>query len=127
MQPKLEDIPDPATVLGLELGQSVQIPGIKRQRLFAYRLRLDAKREADMGIVQVVGGADTHIINRLLLAAQLFRMPVKALEFGKKGCLGKIPVDNTDRVVRICCCDQFIPCLQNGFHMLRGDIAGSAY
>ena len=89
-------------VVLLDLEQAVDVPGIEDERLLADRVGAGAQREADMGVVQIIGRADRDIVDRSRLPpAQLVDMAVEALELGEEGAVGEIAVDDADGVAGI--------------------------
>ena len=62
---KLEDGVDPLAGRRLHFGQTVDVPRIEYQRLLANRVGIGPQRKPDMGIVQVVGRTDTHVLDAL--------------------------------------------------------------
>ena len=82
-----------------------------------------------MGIVEVIWGADAHIIDfkPWTFASEFIKVPVEALGFGKKVSIREIAVHNTDTIVSVEGSNQHITGFFNCFHVPGGDITASAY
>ena len=63
-------------------------------------MRAVTQREANVRVVQVVGGADAHVVNLLSLAAQFLHMAVEALELGEEVRLREVTINDPNAVVR---------------------------
>ena len=84
VQPQLQNRRNLAAGLLLDLRQTIDVPGIEHQRLFADRVRAGAQGEPNMGVVQIVGRADRDVVDSLVAPAQLVDVPVEPLEFGEE-------------------------------------------
>lgn len=125
MEAKLQDGIDLFARFLFNFLQGIQVPGVEHQRLFADGVAAVAQRHTDMGVVQVIGAADTNIVDAALsVPAQLVEVAVEALGFRKKLGIRKVAVHNADAIVRIECTNQVIPGFLNGFHVARSDVAG---
>src|SRR5690606_26021719 len=101
---------------------------IEHQRLLADRVRVRAQREAHVRVVQVVRGTDGDEVHPLLVvgAAALVHVPVEALELGEEVRLGKVAVDDPDRIVRVVRRHQAVAGIADRLHVPGGDVAGRA-
>jgi hypothetical protein len=54
-----------------------------------------------VGIVQVVGRADTHVVHLHSLTLELINVPIEALVLDKKIGIGEVAIDNTYTIVPI--------------------------
>ncbi len=108
-------------------GQGVNVPGVQNEWLFADHVGAYAKAETDMGIVEIVGGADGDIINGRSLPPELFTMPVEALEFGEEMGFGEVFVKHSYGIVFIEGCKQVVACFFDSLQVFRGDVAGCSY
>lgn len=71
-------------VLFFHLFQRINIPRIQYQRLLTDHICSYSESESNVRIMQVIGGANTDVINLVFSSLQLFHMAVKTFEFGKK-------------------------------------------
>ena len=108
----------------LYVRKPVDVPRIEHQRLFADGLGAGSQREANMRIMQIIRRTDTDIVHVLTLSAAEVDVAVKSFEFGKEARLGKIAVDNTDRVGRINCSAQIATAVPDRAQMTRRNEAG---
>ena len=51
-----------------------------------------AQGEADMGIVQIIRGADAHVVDLGALSPQFIYMPVETLKLCKEMSLGEVAI-----------------------------------
>src|SRR5687767_12081004 len=79
-----------------------------------------------MCVVQVVGRADTDVVNLPPLAPKLVHMTVESLELGEEIRFREVPVDDADAVIRVERRDQLIVGVADGLHVPRRDVAGGA-
>jgi len=79
-----------------------------------------------MRVVKIIGGADAdEVYARILaLSPQLFRVPVKPLEFGEEGHIEEIAVHDADRIGFVQRGDEPVPGIPDGLHVARRDVAG---
>jgi len=81
-----------------------------------------------MRIMEVVGRADTQIVNLLpfVFTAQLLQVPVETLEFCKEGTVWEVAIENTDGVVLIQSGNQLTTCVLNCLEVSWRNVTGSA-
>ena len=110
-----------------DLLQGVEVPGVAHQGLLADGVSVVSQGHADVGVVQVVGTADAHVVDLMLAPpAQLIEVAVEALGLGKEVGLREIAVDDADAIVRIERTHQVIAGFLNGFHVTWGNVTGGA-
>ncbi len=127
MEPQLQDVKYPFAAFLFDFFQAVQVPGVKNQGLLTDYMSLVAQSQPDVGIVQVVGRTNAHIIHFPGNGTpQLIQMPVEPFGFGKKIGLWEKRVNNTHAVERIEGGNQFVCRFFYGFHMPGGNVSGSA-
>lgn len=110
----------------LKFPQSVDVPRVEHQWFFADDIGPKAQPEADVCIVEVVGGADAQVVDALALSLHFFEVPIEALELGEKACLREITVDDADGVVFVKGSQQFVSGLLYGLHVAGSDVAGGS-
>jgi hypothetical protein len=88
-----------------------------------------AESEADVGVVQVVGRADAHIVQLSFLCRfGAFRCGGRSARIRRrKLASGKVAVDDAHGIEGIEGGDEAVAGFADGFHVPRGDIAGGAY
>ena len=79
-----------------------------------------------MGIVQVVGCADAHVVDIGAAVAQLGVMTVEELLFGEEGSPGEVAVHDADAVALVVGGDEVVTRVFDGFEVARGDVAADA-
>src|SRR5262245_36928251 len=95
MQPKLQDSVHLAARFVLGLHETVDIPGIEHQWLFADRLGAVAEREAHMRVVQIVWRANADQIDLPALTAASVNVAIEALELHEKPCVREVAVKDS--------------------------------
>ena len=83
----------------------------------------ERKREAHVRVVQVVGRADGDVVDRLAAAAQLVDVAVEALELDEEADVGKVAVQDADRVGGVERGNQVAAGLLDGAQVARRDVA----
>ena len=78
-----------------------------------------------MRVMEIIRRRNRHIIKPLAASAQFVDMAVKPLEFRKEMRIGKVTVENTDRVIRIVSDNKVAPRITDSLHMPRRNIARS--
>jgi len=128
MHAQLQDGPDPASRLGLEFGERVEIPGIEHDGFFTDGIGIDAQREADMRVVQVIGRANADVIHTALVRspAQFLEMAVEALELAEIAHIGEVAIEYPHGVVRIGHGHERIAGVLDGLEVAGCDVAGYA-
>ena len=126
MQPKLQDGGYPATGVMLDLRQTVDIPGIEGERLFADGVGAGAHRITAMGVMKVVRRADRGIVNFLAAAAKLIDVAIERLEPDEELRVGKMAVQNADGVVRIIGGNKISAGFRDRTHVPGRNVTGSA-
>jgi hypothetical protein len=126
MDPQLENIEDPLPRFLFQFGESVQVPWVEDERFFADRNGADAQGESHVGIVKIIGRANTDKVDALFasLPAQLFGMPIKPLELGKKSYIVKETVEDPHGIGLVQRGDDPVPGIPDGFHVPRRYISG---
>ena len=107
--------------------QGFQVPGIEDKWLFADGISIAAERKAYVGVVQVIGCADAHIVYLIAPSFQLVYMPIEALELCEKMGLRKIAIHYAHAVEAVHSCQQVVLSISYGRKVPRGNISGSAY
>ena len=125
VQPQLQNRINPLAHIAFNLGQPVNIPRIEHQRLLANHIRARSQSKAAMRVMQIIRRRNRHIIKPLTASAQFVDMAVKALELGEKMRVGKVTVENTNRVIRIVSDHQVASRIPDSLHMPRRNIARS--
>ena len=124
MVAQLQDGPDFTARFQFHFLQGVEVPGIEHKRFFTNNLCAVTQGVANVRIVQVIGRTDRNKIDRLAAAPQFFQVPVEAFEFGKKGSLREITVQDAYRIIGVERCCQGITCGLYGLQMPGGYITG---
>ena len=76
-----------------------------------------------MRVVQIVGGANAHIIDLVSAAPTLFNMSIKALELSEEVSVGEVTIDHPNAVIRVEGGDEVVACVFDGLHVARRDVA----
>ena len=86
MASQLQHRVDPASGLGLDFLQRIQIPRVDHEGLFTDGIGTRPQREPDMRVVQVIGRADAEKVDALVLgsAPKLLEVSIEPLDFGKE-------------------------------------------
>ena len=81
-----------------------------------------------MGVMQVIGGANRHIVDTTSLScpAQLLDMPVEALELGEKIGFGEKAIEDPHRIGAVESGDQNIAGIVDRLQMAGRNVAGGA-
>ncbi|MCY1552981.1 hypothetical protein D9M68_894190 [compost metagenome] len=80
-----------------------------------------------MRMVQVVGAADRHVVQRGRgVALELLRVFVEAFELSEELALRRDAVDDADRIVDVVGHRQMVIRVLDGTHVARSDVTGSA-
>jgi len=87
MNAQLQDIIDLAAHLFFKYCQSIQVPWIQNQRLFANSISPNTQGKTHMSIMEIIRRAYGDIVQSLFIttAAQFFNVPVKTFEFREEG------------------------------------------
>ncbi len=103
MKSELQYREHPSRRILLDLLKCVYVPRIQDQGFLADGACPRTEGEADVGVVQVVGGTDGHKIDFPFAFAptELLDMPVESLEIDEEIGVGEIGVDDADGVVGI--------------------------
>ena len=111
-----------------ELLQRLEIPRVDDERLLADRVGADAKREADVRIVQIVGRADAHIVHAvgLVAATQLLEVAIESLDFCEEADVERVSIQHAHGVVRIDGRNQPVSRVVDRLEVSRRDEAGDA-
>jgi len=82
--------------------------------------------QPDVGIVQIVGGADAHVVHALLgrSPAQLLQLPVEPLDLREVLHVQRVLVEDADRIVRVRRRHQPAPHRADGLQVPGCDVAG---
>ena len=122
MNPQLKDGVDPPAGLALDFLERIEVPGVDDERLLADRVGAHPQREADMGVVQVVRRADTHVVDpvRFRPAPQLFEVTVEAFDLGEEADVEREAIQDADRVVRVSRSDQPVAGILNCLEVTGG-------
>jgi len=128
MDPQLQDRVDPPPELLLQLLQGVAVPGIEHERLLADGVGPDAEGEADVGVVQVVRGADAHVVDPVgrIAAAELLDVPVEALELGEKAHVKRELVQQAHGIVGVEGHAEAVARVADGPQVARGNVASDS-
>ena len=126
MKPQLQDRIYFPTGFTLQDSEFIQIGGIEHQWLFTNRIGVGAQRKTHMGIVKVVRRTDGHVINTRTAPAKRIDVAVKLLEFRKEFRIGKMAVDDTDRIIGIEGCQKSTIAILDRPHVTRGNVAGGS-
>lgn len=128
MHAQLQDGPDPASGFGLEFSERVEIPGIEHDGFFTDGIGIDAQREADMRVVQVIGRANADVIHAELVRspAQFLEMAVEALELAEIAHIGEVAVEYPHGIVWIGHGHERIAGVLDGLEVAGCDVSGYA-
>ena len=110
----------------LHLLEGIDVPRVEHQRLLADDVGAEAQAVTRVGIVQVVGRADAHVVDVGAAVAQLGVVPVEELLLGEEGSLGEVAVHDADAVAPVVGGDEVVTCVFDGFEVARGDVAADA-
>ena len=126
VQAELEDVVDFGPGLALDVLEGVDVPGVEHDGFFADDGGALAEAKADVGVVEVVGGAHAEVVHGGPLAAQLVEVAVEALELDEEVGLGEVAVDDAHGVVGVVGGQELVAGIFDGFHVARGYEAGGA-
>ncbi len=123
VQTQLQDGADFFPAFVFHVGQRIHIPRIQYERLLANYMGADAQAETDVGVVQIVGRTNGHIVDVGAFPDQFVHVAVEALEFCKKSRFGEVFVNNPHIVIFIQRCYQTVSRILDGFHVSGRDVA----
>ena len=124
---KLQNIEHALAGFVLHQRQVVQQLGRGHQRFFADHIRTQTQAGGNVRVVQVVGRANGHVVQRRGgVALQAVGIIVKALKIGKKLALRRNAVNDAHRVVGVVSHGQMVAQVFDGVHVARGNVAGGA-
>lgn len=112
--------------LGFQFLQRSEVPGVDDEGFLADHIGTGAQTQAAVGIVEIVGGADAHIVDSILFgtAPKLFEMAIEALDLGEKAGVEGKAIQATNRIAGIDSGNQAIAGIADGDEMAGGDVAG---
>ena len=110
----------------LHLLEGVDVPRVEHKGLLADDVSTEAQAVARVGVMQVVGRADAHVVDGGAAVAQLGVVTVEELLFGEEGSLGEVAVHDADAVVPVVGGDEGVTRVFDGFEVARGDVAADA-
>lgn len=79
-----------------------------------------------MGIVQIIWRTHHHEINLGARSFEFLYVAVEAFKLGKKISIGKIAVNNSNRIAFVISGHELVAGFFDGFHVPWGDVAGGA-
>lgn len=124
---QLQDVEDALAAFLFNPLQFVHQFRVRHQRLLADHVTAQAQARANVGVVQVVGTADRHVVqHRRGVALELMGALVEAFELREKLALRRDAVDDANRVVDVVGNSQVVAGVVDGAHVARSDIAGGA-
>ncbi len=128
VQTQLKHRVNAAAGFRLQFGQWIEIPGIDDQRFLADRVGFLPKRHTNVRVVEVVGRADTHVMNTLVFAleAALLQKSLKTFRLGEKARIRKVAVQEANRVVWVYGGKEGITGVTDRFEMFGSDKPGDS-
>lgn len=106
--------------------EGVDIPRVEHEGLLADDIGTEAKAVARVGVVQIVGRADAHIIDVGTAITQLGVVTVEELLFCEEGSLGEVAVHDAYAVALVVSGDEGVTRVFDGFEVARGYVASHA-
>ena len=106
--------------------QGVNVPRVEHNGLLADDIGTKTQAVAHVGIVQIVGRADAHIVDIGAAVAQLGIVTVEELLLGEEGSLGEVAVHDAYAVAFVVGGDKVVAGVFDGFQVARGDVAADA-
>ena len=128
MQPELQHAVDLLARLLLDLLKRMQVPRVENEWLFTDGVGTNPECKSSVGVVQVVGRADAHVLDcrGVALATELFDVTIEAFDFGEEPSLRCVAVDDANGVVEVDSGDETIASVFDRPHVARGDKTGGA-
>ncbi len=124
VQAKLQDIEYRPAGFSCYFLQGIQVPGIEYHRLFTNDICSMPQPKPDVGIMKIVGRANTEIVKWCAGALQLFEVPVEAFVLHKKGGIRKKGVDDPHGIMFVKCCNEVVAGILYGLHVPGSNVTG---
>jgi hypothetical protein len=122
----LQDGIDPVSRLLFQFLKGIQIPWVNDQGFLADGVGTDAKGQTAVGVMQVIGRTDTHVMDPFGFgaAAELFKVPVKTLDLCKKFDIKAMGIEDADGIMGVDRGDKLIPRILDRFEVAGGNKSG---
>ena len=123
VETQLEDGVGLMALAFLHFLQGVNVPRVEHQGLLADDVGTKTQAVAGVGIMQVVGRADAHIVDLLTFVPQSGVVTVEELLLCEEGSLGKVAVHDADAVALVVSGNEGVAGVFDGFQVSWSDVA----